>query len=60
MKFRANPLNLEGCYSASLSNFEDLRGNFQKLYQSKVFQALLPKFEPKEIYMTSSSKNVLR
>ena len=48
MKFRANPLNLEGCYSASLSNFEDLRGNFQKLYQSKVFQALLPNLNQKK------------
>ena len=60
MNFRANPLNIEGCYSASLSSFEDLRGNFQKLYQSKKFQSFLPNFEPKEIYMTSSSKNVLR
>ena len=30
MNFRANPLNIEGCYSASLSSFEDLRVNLQK------------------------------
>ena len=60
MHIETNSLKIDGCFSAKLTSFKDDRGTFQKLFQSEVFKTFLPSFKPKEIYLTSSSKNVLR
>lgn len=60
MNLGATPLTLPGCYSATLSAFEDARGSFRKLFHAQSFQTLLPGFVPAEVYLTTSAKGVLR
>lgn len=49
-----------GCYSAHISRLTDNRGDFRKVYHEDTIQKILPGFVPKEMYITKSSKNVLR
>lgn len=60
MNLNATPLALPGCFSARLSKFEDARGSFQKMFHTDAMVAYLPGFQPREIYLTTSSKGVLR
>jgi dTDP-4-dehydrorhamnose 3,5-epimerase/CDP-3, 6-dideoxy-D-glycero-D-glycero-4-hexulose-5-epimerase len=60
MNLNVTPLALPGCFSAKLTAFEDERGSFQKLFHSSSFGAFLPGFLPREIYVTTSHKGVLR
>jgi len=60
MKLDATPLALPGCFIAQLTTFEDARGSFQKLFHADAFEAYLPGFLPREIYLTNSVMGVLR
>lgn len=60
MELNATRLSLPGCFSARLTKFEDARGTFQKLFHSDAMATYLPGFVPREVYLTTSSKRVLR
>lgn len=60
MNLEPHPLALPGCSTAQLNTFDDVRGSFQKLFHASAFEASLPGFLPQEIYLTTSSKGVLR
>lgn len=53
-------LDIPGCYSVSLSRLHDERGSFFKLFRESWVERLLTGFFPREIYLTSSSRGVLR
>lgn len=53
-------LSVPGCYFAALRSFTDSRGSFQKLFNEKAFERVLPGFVPRECYLTSSLHGVLR
>ena len=53
-------LAVPGCYAGSLSTFGDSRGSFQKLFNAEAFATALPGFTPRECYLTSSARGVLR
>jgi len=60
MKLDAKSLGLPGCFSTRLPTFEDDRGSFQKLFHAGGFDAYLPGFLPREVYLSSSARGVLR
>lgn len=60
MKIETTPLELDNCFSAKLANFEDSRGSFLKLFHDATISAFLPNFLPREAYLTTSAKGVLR
>ena len=60
MKIETSPLELDGCFSAKLANFEDPRGSFLKLFHDTTISAYLPNFLPREAYLTTSAKGVVR
>lgn len=60
MKLDATALALPGCFSARTGTFEDARGSFQKLFHADSFEKYLPGFLPREIYLTTSVRGVLR
>lgn len=60
MKFGATELALPGCFSATLPAIKDARGDFQKLFHAKIYDDYLPGYLPREIYLTTSNKGVLR
>lgn len=60
MNLDAKPLGLKGCYGASLATFSDVRGAFQKLFHEDTFSEYMPGFLPREAYLSSSHKGVLR
>lgn len=60
MKLQAVPLELPGCYTVILPKFGDNRGSFFKLFHQSRMGAYLPGFLPREIYLTTSSRGVLR
>lgn len=60
MNLHATPLKLPGCFSAHVTKFEDERGSFLKLFNAETIEAYLPGFMPREVYITTSSKGVLR
>lgn len=53
-------LSVSGCYSGSLRNLKDSRGSFQKIYNSEALEKVLPGFLPRECYVTTSARGVLR
>jgi len=60
VKLVPTPLALPGCYSLSLPTFRDDRGSFSKLFHEGGVGEYLPGFLPREIYLTTSSRGVLR
>ena len=60
MKLDATELALPGCFSATLPAMTDARGEFQKMFHAKIYDDYLPGYLPREIYLTTSSKGVLR
>lgn len=60
MKLDWTPLALSGCYSVSLPKFGDDRGSFFKLFHESGVGVYLPGFLPREIYLTTSARGVLR
>ena len=60
MKLDLTELGLAGCYATHLPSFSDPRGGFQKLFHQEAFSRALPGFLPREAYVTSSAKGVLR
>lgn len=60
MKLAPNKLAITGCYSQKLPNIFDDRGSFLKLFHASGMRAYLPNFLPREIYLTTSKRGVLR
>lgn len=60
MKIKTNNLPIADCYSAEISRIEDARGDFIKVFHADTIQGIIPGFQPKEMYITSSRQNVLR
>ena len=60
MKLEVTELGLTGCFAAHLPSFSDARGGFQKLFHNEAFARFLPGFLPREAYLTSSARGVLR
>lgn len=53
-------LTVSGCYACRLRPVADSRGTFQKFFNDKAFDDVLPGFVPRESYLTTSAKGVLR
>jgi len=60
MKLNWQEINIPGCFVCKLDIFVDNRGSFQKIFNSKDFAKVIPNFLPRESYITSSAKEVLR
>lgn len=60
MKLTVSQTGIAGCSFARLSGIEDSRGSFTKLFHQDTISKHLPSFTPREMYLTSSTKDVLR
>ncbi len=60
MKLDPRALGLDGCHAVHLPTFGDDRGGFQKLFHAEGFGRYLPGFLPREAYLTTSARGVLR
>lgn len=60
MKLTVSETEITGCRFARISGIEDSRGSFAKLFHQDTISKYLPNFTPREMYLTSSTKNVLR
>jgi dTDP-4-dehydrorhamnose 3,5-epimerase-like enzyme len=60
MKIAVSEAKIDGCCFARLSGIEDSRGSFTKLFHHDTISKYLPNFTAREMYLTSSTKGVLR
>lgn len=54
------PLDLRGCFHGKFHTMGDPRGSFNKVFHKTSVEGVLPRFEPREVYVTQSIKGVLR
>lgn len=53
-------LSLNGCFCENLKLINDNRGSFIKIFSKSKIKEILPGFNPAEMYITRSQKNVIR